>query len=206
MTEEWFRRTDWNAQNRDEFFRRLKRARDKSQYLKIQAVVLEDAGQHSAALELVDYYLQHHAVPIWNSQVHGCRALALAALDNPDAAVAAFRLSLEAEREKPNVQTDSWLDFGEFVAVGARADLFDEALTVLAEFEGQRTVAFPVQRFRLHAIRAIILGASGERERARASAARALQEAAATHSGFSRHTKLGLVGQQIGRASSRERV
>ena len=53
------RRTNWTAADRGDFIRRLKRERkyNRYQYLRIQAIHLVDAGNHVAALELLEQFL-----------------------------------------------------------------------------------------------------------------------------------------------------
>src|SRR5581483_1437593 len=117
MATDWFRRTNWTPSAEADFFARLRRARDKSQYLRIQAVTLEAAGDYPAALKLIDYYFDLHSEPIWNGTMHQCRASAHAAMGELDRAIAAFRASVEAERSPGGLKTDGWLDFGELVVL-----------------------------------------------------------------------------------------
>jgi hypothetical protein len=52
---------------------------------------------------------------------------------------------------------------------------------------------FPIDQYRASTIHALILAARGQREQARGYARIAIQAAAARHSGFRYHAKLGLV-------------
>lgn len=56
MPDDWFRSPDWDAAARDDFERRLARARtyNRPQYLKIKAIALREAGQTDASRGLLD--------------------------------------------------------------------------------------------------------------------------------------------------------
>ncbi len=55
MGDEWFRSTEWHSAAREDFERRLARSRktSRSQYLRIKAIALGDAGNIGGALELL---------------------------------------------------------------------------------------------------------------------------------------------------------
>jgi hypothetical protein len=82
------------------------------------------------------------------------------------------------------------LDFGWLVATTPLPEFYDEALGLLSEFTHND---FPVDQYRASAIHALIFHACGQLEQARRYANFALQSAAARHSGFRYHAKLGLV-------------
>lgn len=190
---DWFRQSEWTARAAGEFFERLRRSRNKPQHLKIQALTLQEAGHHEAALELADYFFEHHPDRMWVSTMHLCKALALAALGRHDEAVEEFRRAVQAERDFPNVRSDGWLDFGEHVVRRHHQQLYGEILELFAEFQHHHGLVFPVQRFRFHAVQALIHKALGNAPRARQLAAEALEAAAAFTSGIARHPSIGLV-------------
>jgi hypothetical protein len=128
--------------------------------------------------------------------MHLCKARALAALGFDDESILEFRLAVQAERDFPNVQSDGWLDFGEFVVRGRHTQLHGEILDLFAEFQRHHALVFPIQRFRFNAVQALIHEALGDAPRARQLAAEALKEAAAFTSGVARHPDIGLVAGQ----------
>jgi tetratricopeptide (TPR) repeat protein len=197
--DDWYRRTTWTELDRDEFDDRLRRSRDpssKAQYLRIQALCLAKAGLHSSAIELVDRSLTEYPDQLEVGQVHLQKASSLANLEQYESAVGEFRSALQAERDRPNVRTQAWLDFAWFVLQKQRTNLYDEALTVLTEFSSKSSMSFPIDRYRYAAARALIADARGEKTSSRQFAISALAEASATNSGFRYHAKLGIVGPE----------
>ena len=78
MATEWYRRKGWGPKRRDEFFSRLRRCRDKSEYVRVQALELVDTRSHRAhlgAIELFDYFLKEWPDNIMLSTVLDGRAI-----------------------------------------------------------------------------------------------------------------------------------
>jgi len=100
---------------------------------------------------------------------------------------------LQRERDFPNVKTQAWSRFALLVAEKKLDHLYDKAMQVLQE-NPLRSHSFPVDVFRWHAAFALIADARGLRDYAAESAAKALEFADLTHSGFRYHPDVGLVG------------
>jgi tetratricopeptide (TPR) repeat protein len=196
MADDWFRRKTWTPTDREEFFARLRRSRGafhKAQYARIQAYELlttRTRDAYLAALELLDMVLAEWREEAQLASVYHHRAECYEGLGDVPKALDAYRKVLETQRERKGWLTGAHLDFGWLVATTPLPDLYDEALAVLSEFSDE---VFPVSRYRFSAIHALIFHDRGLREQARAQARMALEAAAATHSGFRYHSKLGLV-------------
>jgi tetratricopeptide (TPR) repeat protein len=188
---DWYRNADWNAEIASAFFTRLKRSRDKSQYLRIQASYLCNSHPH-AALQLLDQYflLGDDHFDAAQAKVH--KAQAFTALGEIDAALSAYDEALERERQFPNYKTHAYLNFVLLVLDARKLDLYPKALEVLDEFRDRPL--FPVDRYKAHGARALILQELGRAAEARSSGTLALAAAAESRSGFRYHQNLGLVG------------
>jgi tetratricopeptide (TPR) repeat protein len=194
--DDWYRHSMWSAAEQQDFFARLKRSRtaaNKAQYVRIQASCLADAGHHRAAVELLDLLFRDFPERFELAQSHLQKALCLIELNEPERAITEFRASLQSQREYPNVGTTCWLRFPWFIVRQQLADLYDEALAVLEEFRSDTRLAFPVDRYRFAAVRALIAQARNDIESAREFAKVAIQCATAQHSGFRYHPDIGLV-------------
>ena len=196
--EEWFRRTSWEPDAKEAFYARLKRTRStfhKAQYLRIQALHLQETRQHplvEAALDLLAELLTNHPDQSQLAQAHHQRAQCLDILDRPLEAVAAFRAAIDAQRATPHLHTQAPNDFGMFCVKRQLESLLAEAVRYLDEFAREPT--FPVEDFRANAVRSIEAAHRGDATGAQRFASAALAAAAQRHSGFQHHADLGLVG------------
>lgn len=192
--ESWYRRRTWTAEDQTAFFTKLRRSRGgfyKAQYCRIQAYELQQAGNYKAALELLDLVMTEWPADADKAAVYCQKAECLEQLGETTAALEAYRIVFEAQRQSPGHIAAAHLGFGMLVALSACAESYDVALSALDEF-GARS-SFPIQDFKAASIRALIADAQGKREAASRQAKSALAAAARTHSGFSRHATLGLV-------------
>ena len=186
---DWYRHAEWDAEIAADFDRRLRRARDKVQPLKIQAALLAETYP-DVALGLLDRYFESGDT-LFLAEAHATRARARVALGDISDAVQSYAAALTREAEFPNLKTNSFVEYPLLVAEHGLTDRYGDALRVLAEREAD--LAFPVQHFKWHAARALILSAQGEPTHAKSEAERALAAAELSASGFFRHKSLGLV-------------
>ena len=190
--DDWFRNTTWSDRLAAQFDAKLKRARRKGQYIRIQACTLAETRPEVALLLLERYFAQEDRFD--EAQAYVDRATALIALGRAEEAVAAYEDALRAESRNPGLLTEAGFALPYLVAVTARVGHYDRALRVLER--SSELMAFPVQQFKWHAAQALIAGTRKQMSEAREFAKRALEAAAKDHSGFRYHAKLGLVSKE----------
>ena len=193
---DWYRNTSWTESERDEFETRLSRARktSRSQYLSIQAWHLLESGLFWESLSLIDRMLDDYPDRLNLSSGYLIRAKGHEALGNFEKATQSFRMSIQTERDFPNVRTNVQLDFAQFAVANDLEDLFFEALSVLDEFQPVGT-QFPAHEYLHYALKSCLLhalklnGATSNVELARKAAEK-------KHSGFRNHPTLCLVEEE----------
>mgnify|MGYP000865891589 CR=1 FL=1 len=198
--DDWFRGPEWDAQTRDEFFKRLARSRgayNKAQYARIKAMGLCESGDPSRIKESLNLLKTVEAEWPERSEMAMCylqMAQCHAALGDQEAAVESFERCISAQRFYPNVQTHVLLDFPEYIAVNRLRSLYDRALELLDQWQEQSAgTIFPVDRFTALATRAVFAHDSKNLQQATELATQALAVSKVQHSGFRYHSKLGLV-------------
>src|SRR5262245_1457138 len=114
MATEWFRRSTWTRADQDDFNARLRRSRphSRSQYLRIQAVHLAEAGRCTDALSLLETLIADYPDQLQLASAHRQRGECLMELGNANAALEAYQDAIRAQRAFPNVRTPAPLDFG----------------------------------------------------------------------------------------------
>lgn len=191
---DWFRNTTWNDVVEQYFNEKLKRARGKAQYLRIQACVL--ARSHpEVALNLLSRYFAL-GNDFAQAQAHVDRATALLTLGRLEEAIGAYKAALACEAEFTNMKTQAYVDLPYLIAIYSITKEYPYALQLLQENRQQLT--FPVEYFLWHAAYALIAADRLDSEKVREQAQYALKAAACDHSGFRSHPTLGLVAQQYG--------
>lgn len=190
---DWYRNTDWNAEIEAAFFEKLRRAREKQQYLRIQARIIADR-KPDVALRLLDEYfaLGDH---FDQAQAHADRASAYLVLGDMERAIAALEAALAQEEKYPRLLTYAYLDLPFLIACRHIKSRYEQALELLERYRSRLT--FPVDHFRWHAAYSLILSARGQISSAQAHARLALAAAAEGHSGFRYHPGVGLVGTKF---------
>lgn len=198
--DDWFRNTEWNESIAEAFELKLKRARDKNQYLRIQACML--ASTHPrVALDLLDRYFalgEHFDI----AQAHVDRAKAYLTLGDLNSAIFSYEAAIRRESEYPNLVTGASTDLPYLIAMNGVENRFDQAMEMLSGPIDR--MPFPIQRFKHHAARAMILRGT-DREEASKEAQLAMEAASLDHSGFRYHPKLGLVSEKYATALSKLR-
>ncbi|MGJ4997896.1 hypothetical protein ACQR0Z_25980 [Bradyrhizobium sp. HKCCYLS3077] len=187
--DDWFRNKTWNDEIELNFRQRLRRARDKSQILRIQASCL--AKCHPAvALRLLDEYfsLGNH---FDTAQAYVNKAQAMIALRDVQGALSSYEAALVQEDLHPSFKTQAYLEFACLVIETPVAPLYRRALEIL-ESHGDRLM-FPVDRYRANGARALLLQHLGHIQEARDAANAAMAAARETRSGFRYHQNIGLV-------------
>ena len=199
MSDDWFRRHTWTEADQAEFFARLRRSRSsfhKAQYARIQAYELHQAGGArcaAEALELLDMIVERWMGDAQRASVHHQRAECLRNLGRDADAIFAHRETFAEQRRLPSYLTNAHLDFAWWIAASGKAELFDEALSVLDEFTCEGRITFPASIYFAEGARALIQHARGESRLASTHARRALDAAGTRHSGLSHHPTVGLV-------------
>lgn len=188
-TNEWFRNDSWNEEVAALFELKLRRARRKEQYLRIQACTL--AKSHPAiAHELLDRYFE---LPdnFDHAQAHVDRATAFLAEGKNREAMQAYEAALAREAAFPNLLTQAWIELPYLIASSEIHASYERAVEVLEQQKNRQM--FPVDRFKWNAACALISSAQGEGATARQFAEAALSAAREGTSGLRYHPTIGLV-------------
>lgn len=119
--DDWFRNTHWNGTIAELFEEKLRRARRKGQYLRIQASTLCECNP-VVALGLLDRYFAQGDERFDEAQAYVDRASALLALGRTDEAVESYEEALRTESRMPNLLTQAYIELPYLIAVrGIRA-------------------------------------------------------------------------------------
>jgi tetratricopeptide (TPR) repeat protein len=195
---DWFRRATWTDEDQADFTAHLRRCRssaNKAQYLRIQALHLQETGAKPliiAALGLLEQVLREYPERTELASVYLQQGECRMALGKGDDAIESLRQSLEFQRGFPFARNDAHLVFGELVVRLGRRDIYSEVLTALGDFGDLDNL--PIQQYRKSVVRASILDELGRRDEAREAAAVALKASGQTKSPLRKHPRLGLAG------------
>lgn len=197
---DWFRRKTWTNTDEEEFFAKLKRARNdgRAQYLKIQAIELVETRKDEL-LDVAEVLLnkvlaeypedrsQKSSVLQTLGDIYKLRG-------NYEKALGYYGQSLDFEKIFPRVITSSYLDFSELVVKTANRSLYETTEALLeTKLEDQ---FFPVVKYKMYSILSIINHENGNLEKAKHYSDLAEKNANAETSGLRYHKFLGVVTER----------
>lgn len=188
MAGDWFRTPDWDAEAQLDFERRLARSRprNQSQYLRIKALALRDAGRVADAKRLLQRVIDEY--PDGFDSAHAAELLGDLAREaaDLDEAVRRYEQTLQLRPDLNGTSGQAHISLAE-VLNQRRAHL--EALHALARIPLAK-LGLDVARFRWNAALADAAAGVGERQVAKVSAERALALLRAPDQ-FARHPGVG---------------
>jgi tetratricopeptide (TPR) repeat protein len=188
--EDWFKNKTWDTATEARFNEKLRSARNKALYLRVQAEHLVTADPR-IALSLLDRYFAL-GDDLDRALAFADQAKAYLALGALEEALRSLENALQREIEVPNIGTWAWSDYAVIVAQHRLDHHYDRALQLLRQHPVQSQL-FAVTRFLWYAAFALITNAQGQRDEARQAAANALSYADVRDSGFRYHPDVGIV-------------
>lgn len=197
---DWFRRKTWKNTDEEEFFAKLKRAKNdgRAQYLKIQAIELVETRKN----ELLDVagggvnkvLVEYPENRFEKSQVLHTLGDIYKLRGNYEKALDYYGQSLDFEKVFPRVITSSYLDFSELVVKTANKRLY-ETTEALLESKVEEQL-FPVTKYKMYLILSIINHENGNFEKVKHYSDLAEKNANAETSGLRYHKLLGIVTER----------
>ncbi len=190
--EDWYRNKEWNSDIELAFFTKLKRARDKGQYLRIQACTL--ASIHpKVALRLLDEYF---TLPLARdrTQAYVDRANSYLTLGDVDQAILSYEAALAREAEFPKSLTQAYIDLPYLIVSRSLTAHYHRARELLQAHVHR--LLFPVDFFKWNACQAPLANVQDQKSEAVRYAKAALEAAHKTSSGFRYHPTIGLVSNE----------
>jgi tetratricopeptide (TPR) repeat protein len=198
---DWFRKKSWTKKDEEHFFTKLKLARKwgRPQYLKIQAIELIITGKsdllkvaESLLIKILDEYPNEHSQK--SEALNSLGDIYKSQNDLPKA-IEYYKMSLDFEKEYPNVQTQSYLNYSELIIKTNKSEEFDNVLNILITRKNE--LLFPIDKYKTASIISIIYYFKNELELAKQYAKIAEKNANAQTSGLSYHKNLGVVKERI---------
>lgn len=186
--DDWYRNIDWDEQTEIKFKDKLKRARDKSQYLRIQASYLIKKHPQNALHLLELYFDQGEHFDF--AQAHSDRAKAYLAIEKVDEAIKSYNAAIQRESVYPQLLTNAYLDLPLLIAARGIQGQYDRALKILDD--NQKRLTFPIDKYKWNAAKALIFLDSRSLKFAQKFASDALAASRVQKSGFRYHPKVGL--------------
>ncbi|MFT6735015.1 MAG: tetratricopeptide (TPR) repeat protein [Polaribacter sp.] len=190
--EDWYRNSTWSDDIESQFMAKLKRARRKEQYLRIQASYLAKTNPDVAIKLLAQYFELEDDFD--HAQAYCDYAAAYLSLGDIEKAINNYALALEREKVFSNLLTDAYILYPMTVVKYGVISSYADADKILDE--NQERLMFPIDHFRWNAAKAIIENDRDNIKEASSHAEKALDAAEIKKSGFRFHQKLGLVGKE----------
>ena len=191
-SEDWYRNTQWNDEIEGQFMAKLRRARIKEQYLRIQASILAEIEPNVAITLLEKYFSLEDNFDY--AQAYCDYAKAFLSLGEIQKALDSYTSALKREAEFPKLLTDAYILYPLTIVQHEIEELYTSANNVLEK--NHHRLMFPVDHFKWHASKALIEHKAGNKVEASSHAEQALIAAKIETSGLSFHKKLGLVGKE----------
>lgn len=190
--EDWYRNDNWSEEIEDAFFAKLKRARRKEQYLRIQASIIASTHPDVALTLLKRYFSLKDDFD--HAQAYCDKAKAHLVKGEIEQALSSYSKALSREHDFPNLKTDAYILYPITIIENKVTELYYSANEVLDKNENR--LMFPVDYFRWYAAKAIIEFEMGNIKLAKIHAGKSLDAAKIKKSGFRVHQKLGIVGEK----------
>jgi tetratricopeptide (TPR) repeat protein len=197
---DWYRKKSWSLEDESDFFARLKRARKdiQAQYLKIQGIELattDNPKLWTVAESLLIKVLSDYPDDRFNrsSSLHTLGEIE-EKRGHTEKAMTWYKQALAFEATYPSVKTQADIDFA---VLAAKSGSSSEYAYIKELFEHRiDTIVFPIEKYKINSVLAIIAHTTGDQSKAKAYADRAEEGANALTSGLSFHKDLGLVKQR----------
>ena len=200
MADEWYRSSAWADADREQFEKKLRRARPRSrpQYIRLKGLALAGSkkpSERSAAPELLQRVIREHS----DDELQA--AMAWADLGgfyeeegDHELAAQAYRRCLDAEAALSGggLHTGSELALAEVIVDAGWEDRYPEALLLLEEAE-RAGLTFKVERWRWSIAHARIAARAGKAPEAATYAREALALLDDPSPDFARHPDVGLI-------------
>jgi tetratricopeptide (TPR) repeat protein len=175
---DWYRTTTWNPDIENAFLAKLARARDKTEYLCIQAGFLT-ATHPEVALRLIEQYFTLVVDHFHDATAHVVHADAQKALGNFEAARESYEAALAREIVFPNYGVAAYLYLPSLIALQNMATHYDRAIEVLALHKNRPV--WPVEKHYWHGAMAILLQDMGHKSNALDHAKLSIEAAGISH-------------------------
>jgi hypothetical protein len=199
--QDWYRNAIWNDDIAAAFESKLRRARSKEQYLRIQACTLTESHPEIAHSLLDRYFELPNQFDA--AQAHVDRANAFLARGKVHEAVSAYEGALVREAIFPNLRTQAYIELPYLVATRKIHSHYFRAQSLLDEHKER--LMFAVDHFKWNAAQALITHALGKFDMTHKFARAALDAASQEHSGFRYHPTVGLIPNTLAEVHERIR-